>query len=591
MQNLINQMGILPIATTGLPPMFSLLAFMLVGVVLASLVLLKLRQSLLVAYFLCGLAIANSGLLEAVAGPQAREAVASMSDIGIMLLLFVLGMEFSLGELRHLRRYAFVGGSMQVGITMMGAGWAARFFFGLEWPMVAVIAVACALSSTAISVKLYNDIGVSASSGARFALGVAIFQDIFVILFLVLMPALFVAGGEGKTMAPMLALTLGKGVAFVAIAILLARYVIPHLLRAVADTRSRELFTLTVAGLCVGVAFLAAIMGLSLVLGAFVAGLAVSECIYKHRILSDIAPIKDLFLTIFFVSVGLGIDLREALASWQIILTLTGAIILGKTLLLGVITRAMRLSWRATAFASIGLGSAGEFSLVLLTKTSELDAWPSSVSDPLMAAMALSMAMVPVLMRFAQPLGDLLDKHSTKLHGPPAASLPPAQRVRGLAHHAIICGYGPVGRVLAASLAHEGIPSLIIDLNAEAIRELHSDGKAALFADARQPEVWNLCCIEQARLVAFTFPATPDIAGSIQFVRERNPTVTILARTKFSNEADMLQNAGADLVILDEAESGRAVAREALSVFNLTKATKTSKSLNKKLGRSSKFLL
>ena len=571
MQNLISHMGgFLPLASTGVPPMFSLLAFMLVGVVVASLVLLKLRQSLLVAYFLCGLAIANTGLLEAVAGEQAREAVASMSEIGVMLLLFVLGMEFSLGELRHLRRYAFFGGSVQVGVTMLGAGLVTRFYFGLEWPLVAVVAVACALSSTAISVKLYHDMGVSASSGARFALGVAIFQDIFIILFLVLMPALFVAGGDGKAMAPMLALTIGKGVAFIALAIILARYVIPRLLSAVADTRSRELFTLTVAGLCVGVAFLAALMDLSLVLGAFVAGLAVSECIYKHRILSDIAPIKDLFLTIFFVSVGLGIDLREAISSWQLILALAAGLILGKALLIGVIARMIGLSWRAAVFAGIGLGSAGEFSLVLLTKTSEVTAWPSAVSDPLLAAMALSMAMVPVLMRFAQPLGNWLDKNSARLPGRPTASLPPAQRVRGLTNHAIICGYGPVGRGLCASLADEGIPSLVIDLNAEAIRELHSDGKAALFADARQPEVWDLCCVDQARLVAFTFPATPEIAGAIQFAREQNPSITVLARTKFSAEAEKLRNVGADIVILDEAESGRAVTREALGVFNLS---------------------
>jgi len=356
-------------------------------------------------------------------------------------------------------------------------------------------------------------------------------------------------------------------------AVALARYVIPRLLKAVADTRSQELFTLTVAGLCVGVAFLAAIMDLSLVLGAFVAGLAVSECIYKHRILSDIAPIKDLFLTIFFVSVGLGIDLREAMASWQIILTLTAAIILGKTLLVGLIARGMGLSWRAAAFAAIGLGSAGEFSLVLLTKTSDLTAWPSVVNDSLMAAMALSMAMVPVLIRFAQPLGNWLHRHSGKLGWHPPATLPPAQRVRGLTDHAIICGYGPIGRSLASSLANEGIPSLVIDLNAEAIHELHSNGLAALFADARQPEVWDLCSIPQARLVAFTFPATPDIAGAIQFVRERNPSITILARTKFSAEAEKLRAAGVDLVILDEAESGRAVAREALSVFNHARQT------------------
>ena len=556
------------ILASGVPPMFSLLALMFVGVVAVSLVLLKLRQSLLVAYFLCGLAISNSGLMEIVAGSEARGAVTTMSEVGVMLLLFVLGMEFSLGELKHLRRYAFVAGTAQVFITMAAAGAAAHWLLGLDAALSVVVAVACAISSTAISVKLYNDMGVTASSGARFALGVAIFQDIFIIVFLVLMPALLPGGGEGA-MGTMLAATLAKGVAFVAIAIVLARFVIPRLLHAVAATRSRELFTLTVVGLCVGVAFLAALMDLSLVLGAFVAGLAVSECIYKHRILSDIAPLKDLFLTVFFVSVGLSIDLAAAVTEWQLILAVATGLIIGKSLLVGILARLMGLSWRAAAFAAIGLGSAGEFSLVLLAKTSELATWPAGTSQALLAAMALSMAAVPVFMRFAKPIGTWLERNASRQPLGPATPVATSSRVKEMENHAIICGYGPVGRALAASLADNGIPSLVIDLNADTIHQLHAEGQPALFADARQQEVWDLVGIQRARLVAFTFPANPEIAAALQFARERNPSIAILARTKFSTEADKLTALGADQVILDEAESGRAVVRQALGVFNI----------------------
>lgn len=560
---------IAPMVAAGAPAMFSLLALMFVGVVVASLVLLKLRQSLLVAYFLCGLAIANSGLLEMVAGAEAREAVATMSEVGVMLLLFVLGMEFSLGELRHLRRYAFLGGAAQMLVTMAAAGAASHWLLGLDLALSVVVAVACALSSTAISVKLYQDMGVSASSGARMALGVAIFQDIFIIVFLVLLPGLFLGRGENG-LGPMLAITLGKGVAFVAIAIALARYVIPRLLHAVAATRSRELFTLTVVGLCLGVAFLAALMDLSLVLGAFVAGLAVSECIYKHRILSDIAPLKDLFLTIFFVSVGLGIDLGVAVQEWQLILVIATGLIVGKALLIGGIARFMGLSWRAATIAAIGLGSAGEFSLVLLAKTPEAAVWPDGTRQALMAAMALSMAAVPVLIRFAKPVGGWLESHTQKWMGVPSVAAIPSQRVKELENHAIICGYGPVGRDLASALADHGIPSLVIELNADTVHQLHEEKQPALFADSRQQEVWDLAGVQRARLVAFTFPATMEIAPAIQFVRERNPSIAILVRTKFSSEADKLVSMGADLAILDEAESGRAVVRQALGAFNMT---------------------
>lgn len=555
------------LASADVSPMFSLLALMLVGVVAASLLLLRLRQSLLVAYFLCGVAIANTGMLEAVAGERARETVATMSDYGVMLLLFVLGMEFSLGELKHLRRYAMTGGSLQMLISMAAAGAATWAYFGFSWSQVIVVAVACALSSTAISVKLYQDMGIAASSGARFALGVAIFQDIFVIFFLVLLPALMATGGAA--LGPALIGVVAKGLAFVGIAVLLARYVIPYLLHAVAVTKSRELFTLTVAGLCMGVAFLAALMGLSVVLGAFVAGLAVSECIYKHRILSDIAPIKDLFLTIFFVSVGLGIEIQPLLSDWLLVISVAAGLIFGKGLLVALIARFLGLSWRAAVAAGVGLGSAGEFSLVLMGKTSELTTWPGEANQALLAAMALSMALVPVLMRLLQPLGPWLEKTFPDFLRRRPVPERPARATVELTDHAIVCGYGPVGQALVSSLSAQGVPSLVIDLNAAAIRQLQGDGQPALFADAAQREVWDLAGVDRARLVAFTFPATPAVEAALGYVREKNPAIAVMARTKFKSEAERLADIGADIVVLDEQESGRALVKRALGVLHL----------------------
>ena len=558
------------LAVSSLPPMFSLLALMLVGVVAVSLLLLRLRQSLLVGYFLCGIAIANTGLLETLAGPQAGEAIGSMSEFGVMWLLFVIGMEFSFRELGPLRRFAFLGGSAQMLLTMILAGAAAWAFFGFSWQQLVVVAVACALSSTAISIKLYQDMGIAAGSGARLALGITIFQDIFVIVFLVLLPVLFPGGAAAEHgTGEVLAATLGKGVAFVALAIMLARYVIPHMLHAVARTRSRELFTLTVAGLCIGVAYLAALMDLSLVLGAFVAGLAVSECMYKHRIMSEVGPFKDLFLTIFFVSVGLGIDIRAVTIDWALVLSIAAALLVGKTLLIAVIARLMGLRWRAAVVAGVGLGSAGEFSLVLMGKTSELTVWPGNASQPLLAAMALSMAMVPVLMGLAIPLGNWLERHAPGLFlRRRSIELLPRGSLE-LSDHAIVCGYGPVGRNLVTELGSQGVPTLVIDLNADEIRNLQSDGQPALFADASQPEVWALCGVERARLVAFTFPATPAITPAMKVVQEKNPALPIIVRTAFSNAAEPLKDAGADVVVQDEKETSRAMVGKALRALDL----------------------
>ncbi|MBU3664396.1 MAG: hypothetical protein FGM15_00750 [Chthoniobacterales bacterium] len=548
--------------------MFSLIALMLVGVVAVSLILLRLRQSLLVGYFLCGIAISNTGLLDMLAGEDATAAINRVSEFGVMLLLFVIGMEFSLKELKHLRRFAFRGGAAQIAITMAAAGAAAWAYFGFPWTQVVVVAVACAMSSTAISIKLYHDMGIAASSGARLALAIAIMQDLFVIAFLVLLPAMF-GDGAAHPMGPQLIFTAVQGALFILAAVLLARFVIPHVLHAVSQTRSRELFTLTVAGLCIGVAYLAALMDLSLVLGAFVAGVAVSECMYKHRIMSEVGPFKDLFLTLFFVSVGLGINLGQVADAWILVLSITVLLLAGKTLLIGVIARLLGLSWRAATTAGIGLGSAGEFSLVLMGKTSQLTDWAGNANQPLLAAMALSMAMVPVLMDRAPRIWTFLERFCPNFLHRQRHTESVAAQSAPLSEHAIICGYGPVGQALVKALTDQGVASVVIDLNADTIRKLQSEGQAALFADASQPDVWDLVNVSEARLVAFTFPATSAVSSAMHLVRERNHAITIIARTAFSNEAGSLADAGANIVLQDEVETSRAVIDRALGALEL----------------------
>ena len=557
------------LATADLPPMFSLIALMLVGVVAVSLILLRLRQSLLVGYFLCGIAISNTGLLDILAGEDATLAIKRVSEFGVMLLLFVIGMEFSLAELKHLRRYAFRGGTAQIAITVATAGAATWAYFGFPWTLIAVVAVACAMSSTAISIKLYHDMRVAASSGARLALGIAILQDLFVIAFLVVLPALFGDAGAAHPMGPQLLLTVVQGALFILAAVLLARYVIPHVLHAVSQTRSRELFTLTVAGLCIGVAYLAALMNLSLMLGAFVAGVAVSECMYKHRIMSEVGPFKDLFLTLFFVSVGLGIDLKEVASEWVLVISITALLLVGKSVLVGAIARLLGLSWRAATLAGIGLGSAGEFSLVLIGKASQLTNWPESANQPLLAAMALSMAMVPVLMLQAPRIWTWLEKHHPALLQRKRPRESVAAQSEKFTNHAIVCGYGPVGETLVNALSEQAIQTVVIDLNADTIRQLHSEGQTALFADASQPDVWDLVNVSEARLVAFTFPATSAVSSAMHLVRERNHAITIIARTAFSSEAASLADAGANIVLQDEVETSRAVVDRALGALEL----------------------
>ncbi len=311
--------GLLAIAE-GVSPMLIILALLLTSLVLVSLALVRFQQSLLIGYFLCGVAVANSGLLK-LAGPEFHHSMAGFAEVGVVLLMFTIGIEFSLAELKHLRHTAFVGGGIQCGLTMLLA-FVVFKLCGFSVVQGLVAAVAVAVSSTAVSMKTFQSLGIPAGPSSRATLGIALFQDLLVIFFMVMLPALSksaTGAGEDSHLWGSLAGTMGNGAIFAVAVWLLGRYVVPRVMLAVSNTRSRELFTLMVVALCAGVTCLAAALGLSPALGAFVAGLVASGSIYSHRVMADILPFKDLFLTLFFVSIGLTIDvgiLSQNLPQW-----------------------------------------------------------------------------------------------------------------------------------------------------------------------------------------------------------------------------------------------------------------------------------
>ncbi len=544
-------------------PFFGLLAMVLVMSVLAALVLTKAKQSLLVGYFVVGVVIANSGLLWVVGADKDDPVIGMLGELGVILLMFTLGIEFSLGELRHLWRIAVFGGGLQVLVTGLLAGFGAKWA-GLPGPECAVIAVAVALSSTAVAMKSFQELGQPNNPGARAALGVALFQDILVILFILVLPAIY-GTGEGS-LAGGIGLALGKGILFLAAVLLFGKYVNEPLLNLVARTRSRELFTLTVIALCAAVALVGERLNLSLSLGAFAAGLVVSESIYSHRILSDILPFKDLFLTIFFVSVGLMIDLGALMERWVFVLVGTVVILVVKgSIVLGV-TRLLRLPLRPALLSAAALASTGEFSLVLLKKAGGFRDLDPGVEQLLLACTAVSMGLVPSLMRGATPFGKWLEAKGRGHRLPTGVGLEHGISTDQISDHAVICGFGPVGRALNESLRRCGVETLVLELNSETVRELKADKQPVLFADATHPEALDLAGIKRARMVAFTFPAVEATLAALPLVRERNPEVCVFARAKFPNEVEQLKARGVN-VIHDECESAGAMIRAAMGVY------------------------
>lgn len=481
----LSDLALLAAGASTVTPFFGMLALVLVLAVFVSLVLVKLRQSLLVGYFLCGILIANSGVLVLVGVRPDDPMISNLGELGVILLMFTLGLEFSLGELRHLWRVALIGGGVQVALTASLATACARFC-GIPWAEAIVLSVAIALSSTAVAMKSFQDLGQPNNPGARVALGVALFQDILVILFILLLPAIY--GQNNGSTVGQIAWALTKGTLFLGAAVLLGRYGNTPLLHAVARTRSRELFTLTIIGTCAAVALAGEALDLSLALGAFAAGLVLSESIYSHRILSDILPFKDLFLTIFFVSVGLMIDVGTLLDEWFFVLIGTVVILAVKGSIVFGVTRLLKLPLRPALLATASLASTGEFSLVLLKKAGGFRPFDPAVEQLLLACTAVTMALVPSLMRGAGPFGRWLESKgfASGVKRAPAG-LVPTEAVRKISDHAIICGYGPVGRALNEALLKCDVPTLVLELNADTVRELKSQGQPVLFADAAHP--------------------------------------------------------------------------------------------------------
>lgn len=552
------------LAMEAVSPLFALLTLVLVLAVLVSLALVKMRQSLLVGYILAGIIIGNSRLLAFAGASRDSPLIENLAEIGVVLLMFTLGIGFSLGELRHLWRLAILGGGMQVAGTALVIGLLGMAAGYPVWEC-GVIGLAVAMSSTAVAMKSFEDMGQQNNPGARASLGVGLFQDMLIVLVFLLLPAFFREGGGNP--AAEVGRAVLKGAGFLAGAILLGKYGVTPLLHAVAGTRSRELFTLSVVSLCSGVAYLGGWMGLSLALGAFAAGLVVSESIYNHRILIDILPFKDLFLAIFFVSVGLMIDLREIASHWATVVSCSVLIVLVKSVVAVMVFRRLRLPSRPAMLAAASLASTGEFSLVLLGKVTELRPLDPPIEQVLWVCTALTMAVVPTAMRSAPQIAKFLEnrgwlaaKRRLPIH------MKPGRAIRKIHDHAVICGYGPVGRALNASLQQCDVDTLVLELNAATVRVLKKEGKAVLFADATHPEALDLAGIERARLVAFTFPSVAMTKRAVPLVRERNPTIVIFARAKFPNEVKELRDMEVE-VIHDERESAVAMVKAATASY------------------------
>ncbi len=550
-------------------PFLPLLAFTLLLTVGAALVLRRLKFPALPGYFLCGFLLARTGLVDLSAGSEAAALLTHMGDVGVVLLMFGIGTECSLHELKHLSRNGLRAGLLQITFTVIvfsaaallcGQGWSS-----LLWGMIG------AVSSTAVGVKVFEDSGRAGHPAARLVLGIALVQDIVVILALLLLTGLADSGGMGGIAGATGWLAV-EGLIFLTAAGLLSRWGIPQLLKAVSNTRARDLFTLAVLALCAGIASLGQLLHLGVNIGAFAAGVAVSGSVYSHRILADAAPFRDFFLTVFFLSVGALVNVTYLLENWLLIAGVSVLVLAAKTTLTTLAVRLTKGPLHHALLAAAALSGIGEFSIVLGRTAQSHGLLDPGHYQLILAVTAVTLSLSPLLMRALFPYAEKLESQRSIPAPSKRSAAGFSKRVKEMSNHTILCGYGTVGQILHKGLTRLGIPVVIIELNSDTVASLLKNGHPCLFADISQADTLELAGVTRARMIIISFPH-PEIArAAITVARERNPAILTLCRARFPGEAAMLRRLAPDNVVHDEMEAGLKLLRMCVRAYERDEA-------------------
>jgi CPA2 family monovalent cation:H+ antiporter-2 len=479
------------------------------------------------------------------------EVVEQLAEVGVILLLFTIGIEFSLKALLSLRRIVGIVGTLQVGLSIALTYVAARLL-GRSDGEALLWGLLVALSSTAIVLKLLGERGETDSPQGRIAVGVLIFQDLSVVPMMFLLPVL---AGTAASSGPWLGWVIAKALAVVVVVLISARMVIPPLLHQVVRTRSHELFVLSIVLICFGTAWLTALAGLSLALGAFVAGILISESDYGQQALADVLPLRDLFSSLFFVSVGMLLNVRFALQYAVIITVIVVGIFLIKTFSGMVATLAMRYPLRIAVLTGLSLAQIGEFSFVLARAGFGADLIGEETYQEFVAAAVITMLATPLLLRVAPMLADGAARLA--LARWLQNSIGPDAEFPGMAmnDHVVIVGFGLNGRNVARALATADIPYLVFEMNPETVRTEREKGTPIAYGDASQEAVLHHAHVTTARVVVVAISDAAATRRVVELARRLNPGVHIIARTRYSQEVSPLCALGANEAIPEEFET------------------------------------
>ena len=533
-----------------LTEVLALLALSVVAVALLG----RLRLPPIVGYVLVG----------AAAGPHAlawlgeTQTIHFLGELGIAFLLFTLGLEFSVTQFVALRRPLLVVGGAQVLIgTAFGA--AIAWFLGMSWQSAVIVGGALAMSSTALVVKQLRDQLELQTPHGRLAVGILLFQDIAAIPLLVVIPIF--AGAAGGELGLTLALAVVKAIAIAAVMLAIGRYALRPLLHEAG--RSSELFTMSALLVALAAAWLTQLSGLSLTFGAFLAGMMLAETEYRHQIENDIRPFRDVLLGLFFIVIGMQLEPRLLPAAWPWIALMLAGLIGGKAALIALLARAYGYRAPEALRTGLVLAQGGEFSVALLALGMGTGLFSVQASQPVLAAIVISMLVAPVLVRRSGALAARLGRgHHRDAIASGQSDL--ADALSGTSGHVLICGYGRVGRQLSRILAEQGFESVALDIDPTRVKRGWEAGEGVYYGDATQRGILQAAGIDKARAVVVSFDHLESSFKAVHEARAVNEGVPVIVRAMDDTALDELLDAGATEVVPETLEESLMLATQVL---------------------------
>jgi CPA2 family monovalent cation:H+ antiporter-2 len=530
----------------------------------------RLRLSPIVGYLLAGVIVGPYTPGFVADRPLANE----FAEIGVILLMFGVGLHFHVKDLLAVRTVAITGALCQSAVaTALGA--VVGHSFGWSWSASLVFGLALSVASTVMLTRVLVDNGDLQSPTGRIAIGWLVVEDIFTVIVLVLLPAVFAAPGETVAVGQVIAITVAKLVLLTALALIVGGWLIPRVLNGVAATRSRELFTLAVLVIALGIAVGSALaFGVSMALGAFLAGMIVGQSEFSFRAASDALPMRDAFAVLFFVAVGMLLDPRALIESPILLLATLGIVLVGKPLAAFLIVTVLGYGSKIAIGVAVALAQIGEFSLILATVGDQLNIMPAGATNLIVAGSICSLTLNPILYGAIGWLDGALARspRAWRLLNPRADGMEDASDIPAIAltHRAVVVGYGPIGQTVARLLRQGGIEPVIIESNLETSRHVRSEGHRVAYGDATQLSVLEAAGIRTAVALVVSGPTSEQGAEIIKIARELNKSVRVLARSYYLKETGVMRDAGADEVFSGEGEVALAMTEYVLSVLGAT---------------------